>query len=197
MRQLLRNLWIRFSLGESRSSDTIRCPAVQALRPSGVHTRNRAIRERTPARSSCAFKARWTPAAQHTIHRLVGQSALDRTGTRIHSNSNLMMIRRCTVEHPFGRIKRISGSGRSLTGGLTGVKAEAALSIPAFNILPAANVFAATAIIPNRGRPRFAAPLPFYGRPPTAGVLAQPAPRQGLVREVAGGRGPKMKYNVY
>lgn len=58
-------------------SDTIRCPAGETLRPSGKHTRNRAIRYRTSACKDCQLKSRCTPGAQRTIHRLVDQSALD------------------------------------------------------------------------------------------------------------------------
>lgn len=130
------------------ASDTIRCPAAQTLRPSGLHTRNRAMRYRTSACSSCALKPKCTPGAQRTIHRLVDQSALDRMEARIHADPSLMTIRRCTVEHPFGTIKRMSSGGRFLTRGLKAVKAEAALSILAFNILHAVNAFGASAITP-------------------------------------------------
>lgn len=68
---------------------------------------------------------------------------------RIYADPSLMTIRRCTVEHPFGTIKRMSGGGRFLTRGLRAVKAEAALSILAFNILHAVNAFGATAITPS------------------------------------------------
>lgn len=73
-------------------SDTVRCPADQTLRPSGIHTRNRAIRYRTPACGSCPIKSKCTPGAQRTIHRLVDQSALDRMEERIHTNPSLMTI---------------------------------------------------------------------------------------------------------
>ena len=131
------------------TNNTIRCPAGETLRPSGVHTRNPAIRYRTSACGACRLKARCTPGAQRTIHRLVDQSALDRMEARIHSDPSLMTIRRCTVEHPFGTIKRMSGGGRFLTRGLRAVKAEAALSILAFNILHAANAFGLAAITPH------------------------------------------------
>lgn len=52
-----------------------------------------------------------------------------------------MKIGRCIIEHPFGTIKRMSGGGRFLTWGLRAVKAEAALSILAFNVLHAVNAF--------------------------------------------------------
>lgn len=133
-------------------SDTIRYPAGETLRPSGLHTRHRAIRYRTPDCVSCRLKPRCTPGAQRTIHNLVDQGALDRMEARILANPRLMTIRRCSVEHAFGAIKRMSGGGRFLTRGLRAVKAEAALSILAFNILHAANANGAMASTPSRPR---------------------------------------------
>lgn len=51
---------------------------------------------------------------------------------------------------PFGTIKRMSGGGRFLTRGLRRVKAEAALSILAYNILHAVNAFGAHKLTPAR-----------------------------------------------
>jgi hypothetical protein len=51
--------------------------------------------------------------------------------------------------HPFGTIKRLSGGGRFLTKGLKAVKAEAALSTLAFDILHAVNAFGAAAVTPT------------------------------------------------
>jgi transposase len=130
---------VQFAYDEA--SDTIRCPAGETLRPSGKHTRNRAIRYRTSACKICRLKERCTPGAQRTIHRLFDQGALDRMEARIYADPSLMVTRRCTVEHPFGTIKRMSGGGRFLTRGLRRVKAEAALSVLAYNILHAANAF--------------------------------------------------------
>ncbi|MES2067485.1 MAG: transposase [Pseudomonadota bacterium] len=62
-------------------------------------------------------------------------------GSPYIADPDLMRIRRCTVEHPFGTIKRMSGGGRFLTRKLRAVKAEAALSILAFNLLHAMNAF--------------------------------------------------------
>lgn len=130
------------------ASDTIRCPAGETLRPSGKHTRNRATRYRTPACKTCRLKQRCTPGTQRTIHRLFDQGALDRMEARIYADPGLMVTRRCTVEHPFGTIKRMSGGGRFLTRGLRRVKAEAALSILAYNILHAVNAFGAHKLTP-------------------------------------------------
>lgn len=128
-------------------SDTIRCAGGHTMRPSGKHTRNRAIRCRTSACKTCALKPRCTPGAQRTIHRLYDQGALDRMEARIYADPNLMLIRRCTVEHPFGTIKRMSGGGRLLTRELRRVKAEAALSVLAFNIIRATNTVGTAAMI--------------------------------------------------
>jgi hypothetical protein len=131
-------------------SDTIRCPAGETLRPSGKHTRNRAIRCRTSACKDCRLKSRCTPGVQRTIHRLFDQAALDRMEARIYADPSLMVTRRCTVEHPFGTIKRMSGGGRFLTRGLKAVKAEAVLSILAFNMLHAVNAFGAERLTRTR-----------------------------------------------
>jgi hypothetical protein len=131
-------------------SDTIRCPAGETLRPSGKHTRNRAIRYRTSACKDCRLKSRCTPGVQRTIHRLFDQVALDRMEARIYADPSLMVTRRCTVEHPFGTIKRMSGGGRFLTRGLKAVKAEAALSILPFNMLHAVNAFGAERLTGTR-----------------------------------------------
>lgn len=130
----------------SQFCDTIRCPSGKTLRRSGVHTRNRAIRYRSSACKTCTLKPQCTPGVQRTIHRLIDQSALDRMEARIFADPSLMRTRRCTVEHPFGTIKRMTGGGRFLTRGLRRVKAEAALSVLAYNIIYATNIGGTRAI---------------------------------------------------
>ena len=55
---------------------------------------------------------------------------------------------RRAFQHPFGTIKRMSGGGRFLTRGLRRMKAEAALSVLAYNIIHAVNAFGAHGLIP-------------------------------------------------
>lgn len=52
------------------------------------------------------------------------------------------------VANVFGTIKRMSGGGRSLTRGLRAVKAGAALSVLAFNMIHAVNDFDAERLTP-------------------------------------------------
>jgi transposase len=124
----------------NEETDTIQCPAGKTMKPSGKHTRNRAIRYRTKACTDCNMKSKCTAGVQRTIHRLIDQSALDRMEARINENPNLMTIRRCTVEHPFGTIKRMSGGGRFLMRGMKKIRAEAALSVLSYNIIRASNL---------------------------------------------------------
>ncbi len=46
-----------------------------------------------------------------------------------------MRLRRATAEHPFGTIKRMTAGGRFLTRGIYKVRAEAALSVLAYNLI--------------------------------------------------------------
>jgi len=65
---------------------------------------------------------------------------------RIEADPSLMRRRRCAAEHPFGTIKRMTAGGRFLSKGLTKVKAEAALSVLAYNILRAVNLIGASGL---------------------------------------------------
>ncbi|TCP20276.1 DDE family transposase [Rhodovulum adriaticum] len=53
---------------------------------------------------------------------------------RLDDPDDLMTLRRCTVEHPFGTIKGWMGATHFLTRGITNVRAEMALNILAYNI---------------------------------------------------------------
>jgi 5-methylthioadenosine/S-adenosylhomocysteine deaminase len=55
---------------------------------------------------------------------------------RVEADPGLMRRRRCTAEHPFGTIKRMTAGGRFLTRGLNKVKAETALSDRAHGYFP-------------------------------------------------------------
>ena len=56
---------------------------------------------------------------------------------RVKSDRSPIRQRRCAAEHPFGTIKRMTAGSRFLTRGLKKVAGEAALSVPAYNIIRA------------------------------------------------------------
>ena len=74
------------------------------------------------------------------------EDALERMNARVEADPSLMRRRRCTAEHPFGTIKRMTAGGRFLTRGLNKVKAETALSALPYNILRAINLVGASGL---------------------------------------------------
>lgn len=93
--------------------------------------------------SGCSLKARCTTAERRFLTRHLHEDALQRMNARIEADPGLMRQRRCAAEHPFGTIKRMTAGGRFLTRGLNKVRAEAALSVLAYNILRAVNLIGA------------------------------------------------------
>ena len=77
------------------------------------------------------------------VKRHLDEDALTRMNAR--ANPQLMVRRRCAVEHPFATIKRMTGGGRFLTRNLKGTRTEMALSVLAYNMLRAINIRAAAA----------------------------------------------------
>ncbi|MBR0938869.1 transposase [Bradyrhizobium jicamae] len=87
----------------------------------------------------CAIKTRCTTAKYRTVTRHVHEDALDRMKARVDAAPELMRRRRCSVEHPFGTMKRMM-SGRFLTRGIVGTSTEMALSVLAFNMIRSINL---------------------------------------------------------
>jgi transposase len=124
-------------------TDTYRCPAGRTLMRKQVMNRDKCVLYAALDCSDCALKPRCTKAKRRLITRHFHEDALDRMNRRVVANPGLMQIRRCTAEHPFGTIKRMTAGGRFLTRGLQKVRAEAALSVLAYNILRAVNMIGA------------------------------------------------------
>jgi Transposase DDE domain len=90
--------------------------------------------------SDCALKPRCTRVERRFVRRHFYEDALERMNARVEADPGLMRRRRCTAEHPFGTIKRMTAGGRFLTRGLT------ALSVLAYNILRAINLVGASGL---------------------------------------------------
>ncbi len=71
---------------------------------------------------------------------------LERMNSRFQADPSLIRQRRCASEHPFGTIKRMTAGGRFLTRGLNKARAEAALSVLAYNIIRAINLVGAATL---------------------------------------------------
>ena len=66
---------------------------------------------------------------------------LDRMQARLDRMPEAMIIRRQTVEHPFGTLKAWMGSAHFLTKTLEKVKTEMSLQVLAYNIKRMVNIF--------------------------------------------------------
>lgn len=120
-------------------SDTFQCPAGRRLLRKQVLTRKRSVLYMAEDCSNCALKPKCTAAKRRLVQRHIYEDALQRMNARVEADPHLMRQRRCTAEHPFGTIKRMTAGGRFLTRGLAKVRAEAAFSILAYNILRTIN----------------------------------------------------------
>ena len=130
------------------ASDGFRCPAGQTLtrkqqkkdKPCVVYTAAAA------ACGACALKSRCTPSRQRYVTVHLHEAALDRMHQR--ATSQLMRLRRCTVELPFAVLKyRIFGHPRFLLRGLAGAKIEIGLGVMVYNLKRMISVLGAAKLI--------------------------------------------------
>lgn len=109
------------------------CPIGRPLARKGGISRN-SYNYKSRDCSGCDLKSRCTQSEVRWVTRHKHEDALERMRSRIVADPTLMRQRRCSVEHPFGTIKRMMG-GRFLTRGIRGTQAEMALSVLAYNMI--------------------------------------------------------------
>ena len=144
-------LFDRSAFTYDKERDLYRCPADRVLLRKQLHRDSMSVIYAATECSGCVLKPRCTTAKRRIVTRHLHDDALNRMNARVVVDPTLMRARRCAAEHPFGTIKRMTAGGRFLTRGLDKVKAEAALSVLAYNILRVVNLI---------GAPRLAATLP-------------------------------------
>lgn len=88
----------------------------------------------TNACRHCALRHRCTGGKERRITRWEHEHLVDEMRERLGRDPDLMTVRRCTVEHPFGTIKAWMGTTHFLTRRLRNVRTEMALNVPAYNI---------------------------------------------------------------
>jgi len=116
--------------------DVCRCPAGEALsyryttEEDGIQLR----RYWTTACQGCELKSRCTTGRERRITRWEHEHLVEEANARRRSASAPMMIRRSTVEHPFGTLKAWMGPNHFLTRRLRNVRTEFALNVLAYNI---------------------------------------------------------------
>lgn len=124
-------------------TDTYLCPGERKLVRKQVNRKERLTTYASPDCAGCVLKARCTTAERRYVKRHHDEEAMARMAAR--ATPEMMWIRRCTAEHPFGTIKRMMAGGRFLTRNLKGTKTEMALSVLAYNIRRAIGIRGAAA----------------------------------------------------
>ena len=124
-------------------TDTYRCPGGRKLVRKQLNRKERLVTYASRDCSGCDLKARCTNVERRFVKRHLNEDAMARMAAR--ATPEMMHVRRCTAEHPFGTIKRTMAGGRFLTRNLKGTRTEMALSVLAYNIRRAIGIRGATA----------------------------------------------------
>ena len=80
------------------------------------------------------IRSRCTNNSFRSVSRMEDEAVLDGMQARLERMPQAMLIRRQTVEHPFGTIKAWMGSTHFLTKTLEKVKTEMSLHVLAYNL---------------------------------------------------------------
>lgn len=113
-----------------------RCPAGEILpyRFTGVHDDQNVHIYFTNKCGDCALKSRCTTGKERRVRRWEHEHVVDATRDRLDANPDAMIVRRRTVEHPFGTLKSWMGYTHFLTKGLAKVSTEMSLCVLAYNL---------------------------------------------------------------
>ena len=90
---------------------------------------------------SCPLKSQCTPTKLRRIKRWEHEAVLDQMQDRLDRMPDAMLIRRQTVEHPFGTLKAWMGATHFLTRTLKNVRTEMSLLVLAYNIKRMISIF--------------------------------------------------------
>ena len=118
------------------AEDVYRCPAGERLtyRFTGEENGKKLRHYWTTACHTCALKAQCTTGHERRISRWEHEAVLEKVQDRLDRNPAAMVVRRQTVEHPFGTIKCWMGWTHFLTKRLPKVATEMALNVLAYNM---------------------------------------------------------------
>jgi hypothetical protein len=96
---------------------------------------------------SCALKPKCTTGKQRRVSRWEHEEVLEAVQDRLDRHPEMMRIRRDTVEHPFGTLKRWMGSDHFRTRTFEHVSTEMSLHVLAYNLKRVMNIMGIEALI--------------------------------------------------
>lgn len=95
----------------------------------------------------CEIKSQYTTGKERRISRWEHEAVLDALETRLDYAPDMMKVRRCTVEHPFGTIKSWMGATHFQMRTFKRVSAEMSLHVLAYNMKRVINIIGTTALM--------------------------------------------------
>jgi transposase len=128
--------FVKADFAYEHDADIYRCPAGQAL-THRTTTEQQGLQMRrywTNACKDCDIKSRCTTGQERRVSRWEHEHLVEASNARRRGPLAPMLVRRSTVEHPFGTIKAWTGPCHFLTRRLSGVRTEMALNVLAYNI---------------------------------------------------------------
>jgi DDE family transposase len=133
-----RGLFTKEEFTYSAERDAYLCPAEQWLDPctkSVKDGRTLQYYANWEACSGCPMREQCTTAKQgRRIMRTPEEERVATMAQRLEERPELMLERKCAVEHPFGTMKRTWDGGYFLMQGLRNVRGEFSLAVLAYNI---------------------------------------------------------------
>ncbi len=118
-------------------ADVYHCPGGQVLdtRYASVTRGHLSVQYSSPAAcAGCQIKARCTTGRWRRINRGEHEAVIERMAARLAKRPGILLIRKSTVEYPFGSIKQWMNQGAFLMRGLEKVRAEFSLTALAYNL---------------------------------------------------------------
>ncbi len=125
-------------------NDRYTCPAGEFLTKGKIRSDRRDDMDHyrnLTACLTCGLKSQCTTDKFKRQKRWEHEAVLDRMQARLDRMPEAMIIRRQTVEHPFGTLKAWMGSTHFLTTTLEKVKTEMSLQVLAYNMKRIINIF--------------------------------------------------------
>ncbi|MFT5721446.1 MAG: transposase [Motiliproteus sp.] len=96
---------------------------------------------------TCHLKAQCTPSKQRRVTRWEHEAVLEAAEERLKRKPEMMLIRKSTVEHPFGTLKCWMGSTHFQTRTIKKVSAEMSLHVLAYNMKRVINILGLKTLI--------------------------------------------------
>ena len=140
-----KGMFVKADFFYDAATDTYTCPAGKALTYRYTREEKGLMHRRYWQNDcqSCHLKPRCTTGKERRITRWEHEHLIEAIYARMEENPDLMRLRRCTVEHPFGTIKAWMGATHFQMRRLKNVSTEMALQVLAYNIKRVLNMIGA------------------------------------------------------